>query len=118
LAINWGDDLGVLERLGPAITRRSPSNLNLRGSRRCDLLRAFRQFFFEPIEAPLVADPASIALKRPPETSHAHGFSRRTPSRDHCLSAARNASESTSSARSNSPREPYEVAKTRRDSVR
>jgi len=41
-----------------------------------------------------------------------------TPSRDHCSSAAANASCTASSARSKSPRRRDSVAKTRRDSVR
>src|SRR5690349_20977691 len=60
---------------------------------------------------------ASIALKRPADTSQARGLSG-TPSCGHCSSAARNASCSASSARSKSPSRRTSVANTRRDSAR
>src|SRR6185503_8309733 len=58
---------------------------------------------------------ASIALKRPADTSHALGLDG-TPSRGHCSSAALNASCRASSARSKSPSRRISVASTRRDS--
>lgn len=59
---------------------------------------------------------ASIALKRPLDTSHARGLAGR-PSRGHCSNATRNASCSASSARSKSPSKRIRVARMRRDSA-
>ena len=60
---------------------------------------------------------ASMALKRPVETSQARGLAG-TPSRGHCSTAAAKASCSASSARSKSPSRRMRVARTRRESER
>jgi hypothetical protein len=60
---------------------------------------------------------ASIALKRPADTSQARGFEG-TPSRGQCSMAEANASCNASSARSKSPSTRIKVARTRRDSAR
>ena len=57
---------------------------------------------------------ASMALKRPVETSHARGFAG-SPSFGHCSNAALKASCSASSATSKSPRRRIRLARIRRD---